>query len=339
MMIGIEHQGITFEASESSDDDALRSSLEHFVAARYGSYAAIHQVDRSAVKDGSSYAAEVLTLTLRGGDQLRLFVKYFGPSRYAKGDVGSRARCELAAYRDLLSAADLGTAAYYGALWNETRARRWLFLEHVSGTAIEYREFSWWVAAARWLARLHQDVAERANRAQLASLLSHDARFFRSTATTAICAVASVSSRLGDCMAEVVRRYDLRIGRMVDEPQALVHGAFKPRHVLVDDTREPCRVCPIDWELAASGSRLYDLAFLAHGFVAPQLDELLQAYRDEALLRDVPVAGVEEMRYLVDCFRIHRILKALCRAEERQFSEARIGRAIESMHGLLHDGC
>src|SRR5437762_11485756 len=52
----------------------------------------------------------------------------------------------------------------------------------------------------------------------------------------------------------------------------------------------PPSICPVDWELAAIGSSFYDLAFLADGFEPPRLDQVLEAYRAEALR-----GGIEEI--------------------------------------------
>jgi aminoglycoside phosphotransferase (APT) family kinase protein len=329
-----------FEATERSDEDALRSCLGQIVAARRGSDRAIAGIDRRRCDDGSSYATDLVTVTLEDGKELEVFVKCFGLSRYHKQEPWRQAEREIRVYRDVLARADLGTAEYCGALWDESRGRYWLFIEYVRGTPLAYREFECWIAAAGWLGRLHDRFAHGADPIHVIDvLLTHDASFFRSTAQRAVSAVATASPALADRLFELVCRYDACVDVMANQPQTLVHGAFKPRHVLVDDISEPRRLCPIDWELAATGSNLYDLAFLAHGVEPPALDRLIDAYGHEARVRDLSLPKRENMRYVIDCFRLHRILKALGRAHERAFPEERIAKAIESGERLCQLVC
>src|SRR5205823_612579 len=104
----------------------------------------------------------------------------------------------------------------------------------------------------------------------------------------------------------------------------LVHGSYKPRHILVDGGPRALRVCPVDWELAAAGSPLYDLAFLAHGMRRPALDRLFDAYHAESIAHGAPPIERDEMRRALDSFRLHRVLKALASADERRVPERKI---------------
>jgi aminoglycoside phosphotransferase (APT) family kinase protein len=126
---------------------------------------------------------------------------------------------------------------------------------------------------------------------------------------------------------------------MASQPPTLVHGAYKPRHILVDPGSRPPRICPVDWELAALGSGSYDLAFLAYGFDPPSLDRLLDAYRDEARAHGLALPGREHMRHVVDCFRLHRVLKALAGARARKLPEGTVAKLVESGERLGDSVC
>jgi Phosphotransferase enzyme family len=324
-------EAFAFEFADRSDDEALRCCLEEIVAARRGDDTTIQSVDRRQSGDGSSYASDIVTMSLDGGEQFSVFVKYFGWSRYYKQEPARQAEREIRVYRDMIGGSDLGTAEYCGALCDKARGRYWLFLEHVTGAPLAGREFECWIDAAAWLGRLHGYFADHRERFQGDHwLLKHDGNFFQSTAQRALAAVAPISTALADRLVELLRVYASCVEAMASQPATLVHGAFKPRHVLVDDGSAPRRLCPIDWELAAIGSNLYDLAFLGDGLAAPALDRLLDAYRQATLTHDLPLPGPKAMRYIVDCFRLHRIVKALGRAGERAFPETRIEKTIES---------
>src|SRR5205807_1492303 len=84
---------------------------------------------------------------------------------------------------------------------------------------------------------------------------------------------------------------------------------YNPRNILIDARSEPARISPVDWEMAAVGSALYDLAYLAYGFEPPSLDRLIDAYRDEARAQDVALPDREQMRQVLDSFRLGRLLR------------------------------
>ena len=77
----------------------------------------------------------------------------------------------------------------------------------------------------------------------------------------------------------------------------------------------------MDWEKAAVGSGLYDLTFLADGFKPPRLDQLLDAYVGAAEAHGATGCDRGEMRFVMDCFRLHRVMNWLSLAAERRFPE------------------
>jgi len=329
--------GATAAAPERGAEDELRRCVERIVAARAGGRSAVVAVERRRSDEASSYGADVLTVRLAGGGELELFLKDFGFSRLRKDEPVRQRDRELRVYRELLADPALGTARYEGCLWDESRERYWLFLEHVRGTPLAYLGFEYWIAAAGWLARLQHHVAERASGLGASSdvLLRHDAAFYWSTARLALAATWTVSATLGDRLSGALTYYDRCVDAMMAAgPPTLVHGAYKPRHVLVDTTREPRRLCPVDWELAAVGSPLYDLAFLAYGYDAEYVALLLDEYGREASAHGMALPPREQMRHAVDCFRLHRILKVLGGAERRTLAEPTVAMLVDSAERL-----
>jgi aminoglycoside phosphotransferase (APT) family kinase protein len=80
-------------------------------------------------------------------------------------------------------------------------------------------------------------------------------------------------------------------GAFVEEqlalPRTVIHGDFNAANVLVQARRDaPPRVAAVDWELAAAGSGLVDLATLVSGsFTAGERDRLVDAYAGVAGVR------------------------------------------------------
>jgi hypothetical protein len=325
---------MTTQTESRADEDVLRECLAGSLA-HGGRRPAIAGIDRRRSDHSSSYASDVVTVRLAGGGEVEFFLKQFGHSEFPKDEPGRQRDRELRVYRELLAGAGLGTARYQGSVWDGSRGRFWLVLEFVGGTPLAYCAFEHWVAAAGWLGRLHGHFARRPGFLRGCDfLIRHDADFFWSKARLALDAVAEVAAPLADRLDAVLSRYGRCVEVMASLPPTLVHGAYKPRHVLLDLRTSPPRLCPVDWELAALGSGLYDLAFLAYGLEPPGLDRLLDAYRQEALAQGVPLPERDGMRRVVDCFRLHRALKALAGARARGLPESKVARLVESAERL-----
>jgi len=268
-----------------------------------------------------------------------MFLKNFGTSYIAKNGMRARRERELGAYRDLLAQAGLGTARYCGSVWDESEGRFWLLLEFVDAVPVRYCEFEYWVEAAAWLGRMHGYFSRHQDRlASCDFLLRHTADYFWSIRELALQAVAQIAGDLVARLKKALNGYDRIVTVMANQPPSLVHGAFAPAQILVRKQDEGIRVCPIDWELAAVGSPLYDLAFFSDGFQPPKLDRIWEAYRQEAMNRDVFVPDRETMKNVVDCFRLHRVLNWLSHSKERAFPEQKVadlvGMAEQSSHLL-----
>jgi hypothetical protein len=328
---------MTTRTGRRADEDVLHECLAGIVADRCGPRPLITGIDRKRSDESSSYAADVVTVRLAGGAEVKVFHKQFGHSAFPKEEPGRQRDREVRVYQELLAGAGLGTAGYYDSIRDEADGRFWLLLEFVGGTPLAYCAFEDWVAAAGWLGRLHTHFAGHADRLRgCAFLLRHDADFFWAKAQLALAAVAEAAPPLARRLADVLGRYGRCVEVMAGQPPTLVHGAYKPRHILMGLDARPPRICPVDWELAALGSAFYDLAFLAYGFDPPSLDQLLDAYRREALAHGLSLPDQGEVRRAVDCFRLHRVLKALGGARSRGLPEGKMSKLVGAAERLNH---
>ena len=106
------------------------------------------------------YATYIVTICTGSSPERRVFLKDFGVYARPKGASMERRRDrELRIYRDVLSSAELGTAAYYGSAWDAREPRFWLLLEYVDSTPLHDHRFDAWIEAARWLGRMHAPMA------------------------------------------------------------------------------------------------------------------------------------------------------------------------------------
>src|SRR5215211_7265805 len=116
---------------------------------------------------------------------------------------------ERTVYRELLADAKLGTASYYGSVWDARRGRFWLLLEFVRGAELRSCDLEHWVTAAAWLGRMHGHFARlEAQLRACDSLVRHDAEFFRLKAERAAREVQRVSAPLAGRFAKAMDRYE-----------------------------------------------------------------------------------------------------------------------------------
>jgi aminoglycoside phosphotransferase (APT) family kinase protein len=229
--------------------------------------------------------------------------------------MGQMREREVRVYQGLLEDANLGTPKYYDMVWDESRETYLLLLEYVDGTVLRYLEPNYWIAAAGWLGRMHGYFARHARYlSQLDFLVRHDTRFFSAKAEAALDGLSRASPGSVDRLAAIVDRYDRVVEAMVAHPPTLIHGSFRPYHIIVSGGPRLMRVCACDWERAAFGAPLYDLAYLTDGFKAPTLDLMFEMYRQGAMKFGMYVPQQEEMRYVVNCFRLHKIVNSLAKA-------------------------
>jgi hypothetical protein len=264
-------------------------------------------VERHQFDKVTSYPFQLLSLHLGSGQRLQVVVKDFGSTRLPKDDIAARAERELAVYRDLLSGAEGATARLFGYVRDPIR----LILEHIEGTDLKHHGVDAWIETAAWLGAFQTQMAERATRLHHCRILiRHDRTFFLDRAAAARTAITEFGSWAARRLETLLDGYRRMVDVMVDQPLTLVHGSFRPQNILVSTTAGgTMRICPVDWELAAVGSPLYDLAFLADGFEGPKLDRLLVAYLDGSG-HDQSVPGADIVHAL-DCLRLHKIIKSL----------------------------
>jgi thiamine kinase-like enzyme len=202
-------------------------------------------------------------------------------------------------------------------------------LEFVDGTPVGYCDLEYWAPAAGGLGRLHGYFAAQNSRLQACDfLLQHNADFFWSKAELAVHDVSHIAPHLNDRLAEIVNDYAPIVDVMTDQPPTLLHGGCRPSNILVKVTSDPSRGCVIDWEEAAVGAPLFDVAYLLDGFEPPTLDLFLDTYRQEALAYDISLPPKEEMKYIVDCFRLHMIMNSLSQAVLKGYKERDVAKLL-----------
>jgi aminoglycoside phosphotransferase (APT) family kinase protein len=270
----------------------LRRSLEEALCSRFGERRRITRFHRTASAYRTSFALEELSVGLEDGTNLQLIFK--DVSRQALRENASRAKPlflhdplrEIETYRAVLAPSGLSAPAWYGASVDPDLGQYWLFIEHVRGWTLFEVEAVIWPHAARWLAAMHSSFSSHAGLpglAREAHLLWYDADFYRIWPQRALQIVRGRDPSVTDgghrVLEWIVGRYDQVVDRLVNLPRTFIHGEFFASNVLVQTIGDVHRVCPIDWEMAAIGPGLIDVAALTSGDWAPeQQRELAMAY-------------------------------------------------------------
>jgi Ser/Thr protein kinase RdoA (MazF antagonist) len=247
----------------------------------------------------TSFPLEELDVTLENGTGLRLAFKQLGWStldkeaRLAKPRFLHDARREAAVYASVLGQS-LGTPRYYGSLAEPAEDRHWLFVEWVEGRELyQVGELELWKEAARWLASAHLALAPDLDRhLEIGHLVVYDEQYYWRWMERAGKFAAS-----SDSLEWLASRYGLVVESLVELPRTVLHGEFYASNVLVAGEGPALRVAPVDWELAAAGPGLVDLAALISGdWRDEDREAIVDAYRSTPGISDFSMRQFDLVR-------------------------------------------
>jgi len=316
--------------------DPLDVWLTRIIRERLAGTESLQSLHRSRFPHIGSYDCDRVTATFSDGREIVLFLKDFARSRQSKDFVERRRVRELEVYRQLLDSRALGTPAFYGSEWSEEQGRFWMLLELVRGETVDQIDERNGAPAVEWLAQFQAHFLERADKLRRADfLIEHDWSYFQSKADAARRDVAQISPEALNRLDDILAVYEPTVRKTVDGPKFLVHGGFIPWHIFVDRSAAPPRVAVVDWELAARGSLLYDLAIFVDDAEPSLRSILIEKYRERARQHGLPLPDQATMTEMIECFRIHRVIDWLSRSVEKSFS----GKKVASLLKRAEAGC
>lgn len=286
--------------------DRVVAVLERELAARFDAPRRVTRIERRPSAYRSSFVLEEVDVTLDDGTSLALMLKHLGPQ--SATDAGRPVKPmflhdparEASTYRDILALRPLGTAECYGVLSVEEFGEEGLLLERVAGMPLCFvGDFAAWTAAARWLAALHGPYLGRTSHLpRSVPLLRYDRAFYRRWMNRAV--------EYQKDVAWLATRYERVIDRLEALPPTFIHGEFYASNILTQETGYGLRICPVDWEMAAVGPGLIDLAGLVTGhWNEEQRHALAGAYYGALGAAGRPPCGPEELLENMDYCRLH----------------------------------
>lgn len=289
---------------------SLRSCVEAAIAETTARHLRIASIERHPARRPSSYPTERLSIRFDNGETLELFLKDFAARPADRSNLRQSWQREAMVYRDLLAGANLGTARCYGWMRDERSGRGRLLLEYVPAPSLQACGPQFVPLAAAWLAKLHAFVSRNPDRlAGAGYLVRHDEQFHWTQAQQAAQSLAGYDLSLASRVEQVLKRYERCVKVMAAQERTLVHGSYRPRHILLDPAGS--RLCPIDWERAAIGSRYFDLAYLTPEMSPQELEHVVQAYCAASRQAGMNVPSEEEVTHSLNCFRLHLLMGRL----------------------------
>lgn len=271
-------------------------------------------VRRSVSEYSSSFRIEDLSVAFDGGEHQEVVGKdlswqgMLDGARALRSERGHDPGREVRVYRHVLPLAPPGPPRLLGWHHDDAADRHWLFLERVEGLQLGHvGDLDAWRAATGWAGRLHARLAGdhvRAWRAAGLPTWTPD-RLGRALRL----ARRHGGERTRDALAVVQNGLATVAGRLLAAPRTIVHGQLYASNVLVG-AGSPPRICPLDWETAAIGPGVLDLAALVEGWDDATCTEFCRAYlegRDGACRGD----DLDTLRMDVAAARVQLCLDVL----------------------------
>jgi thiamine kinase-like enzyme len=247
-------------------------TLEEGLSRLRGRRIRVRELHRSFSRSSSTFRTERLRVSLAGADRpLRIFFKDLNP-RHQVSDARVvhplhrvPPRRELDMYRSILSRDRFGTLDLYAFRWEPGRGRFWLFLEDAGRTPLnDVHDLSEWVDAARWAARFHVATHDLPA-AQTKFLPQWDRAHYQRCAAQAERLLPTVEAREREILRDGLDALTARLDWFSALPRCVIHGQFFGKNIMLRPRRARPRIAVIDWETAALGPPLFDLASITGG--------------------------------------------------------------------------
>ena len=297
------------------DEPALRKTVEEILRTELAASIRITSLKREPCLYATAFPADVLSLELSSGDQLKLFLKHLSDKDSEHPDKSGPDR-EIEIYTTLFRGSDLPVPKVCGCRWNNVSKRHELFLEYLDAWRLQHYEVKHWVTAVKRLAHFHLYFANRLETLRSCSSLNRfDYSYFVSWADRALAAVSSRQERLGRLLEAVVADY-VKVARLLaQQPVTLVHNELTPQNVIFDPSSRPARVYFVDWEMAGLGCPLLDPVHLKQGLNPESDRRLVNAYCTELEGTHLIPSRQDDFRRLLAACELHKTMFRLAHCE------------------------
>jgi hypothetical protein len=233
----------------------------------------------------TTFPCEIVTCRIGRGKPRRIFCKYTAGVDYTghghRGGVGH----EIATYRHILAPANKFRPRFYGGYTDSETGQDWLFLEYLDGSLRvgKLNDPAAMAMTARWIAQFHVTSQRLLSHEPLRFLKRYDKEYYLGWISRTV-DFAGPNYRKSSWLHHLYACAEDLLSPLLDSVPAIIHGEYYQHNILFHQGR----VCPIDWESAAVGEGLIDLACLTDGWESKIAEVCKAAYVRTRWPEEVP---------------------------------------------------
>jgi Phosphotransferase enzyme family len=262
-------------ASAFPKTDALKRGLASAIQSEDVDGRSLTLLGREPTPYATTFPCEIVTCRVGRGKPRRLFCKYTAGVDYTghghRGGVGH----EIATYRHILARTNNFRPKFYGGYTDSETGQYWLFLEYLEG-GLRVGKLNDPVAmgkTARWIARFHVTSQRLLGNEHVHFLKRYDKEYYLGWITRTV-DFAGPNYKKSSWFRQLYARANDFLSPLLGSAPAIIHGEYYQHNILFHQGR----VCPVDWESAAVGEGLIDLACLTDGWESKIADVCTETY-------------------------------------------------------------
>ncbi len=255
--------------------DALKRGLASALQCEDVGGRSLTLLGREPTPYATTFPCEIVTCRIGREKPRRLFCKYTAGVDYIghghRGGVGH----EIATYRHILAHANKFRPRFYGGYTDSETGQHWLFLEYLDGS-LRVGKLNDPVAmgkTARWIAQFHMSSQRLLSNERLRFLKRYDKEYYLGWISRTV-DFASPNYRKSSWLRHLYARAEDFLSPLLHSVPVIIHGEYYQHNILFHHGR----ICPIDWESAAVGEGLIDLACLTDGWESKIADVCTATY-------------------------------------------------------------
>jgi aminoglycoside phosphotransferase (APT) family kinase protein len=265
--------------------DALKRGLTSALQREDVGGRSLTLLGREPTPYATTFPCEIVTCRIGRGKPRRLFCKYTAGVDYTghghRGGVGH----EIATYRHILTHTNKFRPRFYGSYTDSETGQYWLFLEYLDGSLRvgKLNDPAAMEKTARWIAQFHVTSQRLLSNERLPFLKRYDKEYYLGWISRTV-DFAGPNYRKSSWLHHLDARAEDFLYPLLGSVPAIIHGEYYQHNILFHQGR----VCPIDWESAAVGEGLIDLACLTDGWESKIADVCTATYLRTRWPEEVP---------------------------------------------------
>jgi aminoglycoside phosphotransferase (APT) family kinase protein len=184
-------------------------------------------------------------------------------------------------HRRIFARLRFGTPELYAFRWQPSRGLMGLFLQYAGLLTVRHsKDFTHWLAAARWAAWFHSRVRRLPPR-RTRWLPRYDRAHYHHCAERIERRLAALSADDRPLVEQALELYADAVEPLLALPQSIIHGEYYGKNVVLREGRPEEMIAVVDWESAAVGPSYLDPVSLSTGrWTTDKKEALWRVYFD-----------------------------------------------------------